>query len=170
MKRLLLIISAALFLFTGCATHKVSQSGGFARNFESGAVFHSQYEIRTLQTDKKGRSIEVVNLFPADDGSLIPKNTISIYLGLYVGNPYRTPLTITTHYMFENTKSKQIYFKRHTSRHLRSLPEEILSIELPVHQNVTSDSIITFSVDVTNQTGDILYSCSPAKYRIGSKN
>ena len=166
-KNILLLCMFGIFLF-GCATIDSHTVGGYQNNMETGlSVYHQYYE--TLIKTVKGKSVESNIVFITDANKDLPINVKKLQICIVVENPFKRNFEVWESIELIDLETNKPYLKHKKLRHnSQLLPEELISIDMPLYSETHSQ--VVFSVDLIDESGNILYSTYTAKYKIGSKN
>ena len=163
----LFLFCLIVLLIVGCSSTS-KKVGGFENNMETGLSVYHQYIITTASVDAKGKIVEVESLLKSDLKEDLPSNVVKLKVAILVLNPYNVKFEVWENLQFTNLETNRVYLKHKDLRHVsQTLPEELVSVDLPLV--IKEHSQVIFSVDVLNESGELLYSTYSAEYKIGSK-
>ena len=166
LKNILLCGVAILFLY-GCATTS-NTVGGLHNDMATGLTVYHQYQQTTASLNNKQQIIHTNSVFKTDTNKNLPSNIVKLELSMAIINPYKQKFEIWQTVKFADMKSNKVYLKQKKLRYeSQLLPEELISLDMPIESE--SYSQVIFSVDVIDSNGKVLYTTYTARYKIGSQ-
>lgn len=166
LQRILLCGVAILFLY-GCATTS-NTVGGYHNDMGSGLSVYHQYQQTVSSLNKKGKTVHTQSVFKTDTNKDLPSNIVSVKLTMFFVNPYQQKFEVWETTELSELESNKVFLKQKRLRYIsKPLPEELISIDMPMESDTHSQVI--FSVDVLDENGKVLYTTYTARYKIGSE-
>ena len=163
------LLLVALF-FIGCAHNSKNTVGGMHSNLETGLMVYHQYQKTTSHLDKEKKTVFLVSPFKTDMDADIPSNVHKLELRLAIINPFKTNFSVWERINYIDLTTDKLYFKseklRYPSDNHRLLPEEFISIDLPLYSKQHTQ--VLYFVNVKDAKGKVIYTTYTARYKIGS--
>ena len=146
MFRKILLIAIAILFLHGCATHSRNTVGGMHNDLATGLRVYHQYQ-KVTEHHKKGKLYHYSTAFLADESRDLPDNLVGLSIDMTFINPFKQRFEVWENTCFKDLQTNKTYLKTKKLRYTSQLlPEEVISLNMPLNSDSNIYSQVIFSV------------------------